>query len=247
MEIASDAWLSDIFGYPVFRLDAKTAQIESGDELKRHSERHKRALYYVKFRVEDVARVRSLTRDGFYVVDVNTTFELRKDTSPLQNLSSNIVVCYDAAFHADAMRSAGACFRYSRFHLDPLIPKHIADRVKYEWVRSYVEKKRGDALIVAVKKGVFAGFLAAAFVQDSTRRMAVIELIGVDPAFQGQGVGKALVQEFISVYRTRCDALQVGTQAANIPSMRLYERMGFSIVDTKYVMHMHCGTPQEVL
>ena len=33
--------------------------------------------------------------------------------------------------------------------------------------------------------------------------------------------------------------VRVGTQIANIPSLRLYESLGFRIADTHYVLHYH--------
>jgi hypothetical protein len=43
---------------------------------------------------------------------------------------------------------------------------------------------------------------------------------------------------FVEHYRGR-GALLVGTQVANIPSVRLYERMGFSLSSSQYVLHLH--------
>ncbi|MBI4135769.1 GNAT family N-acetyltransferase [Candidatus Uhrbacteria bacterium] len=239
MAITPDSWLANIFEYPVFLVESPAGLSDWGAELKQHTVQQTRALYYVKLPTGQVDAARNFIQQGFYPVEVNITFELRKDAPALTSAVSDLTVRDDQEFYADAARIAGSCFRYSRFHADPLIPKALADRVKAEWVRSYVEKKRGDALMVAVKNGAAAGFLAAAVVNDGVRKNAVIELIGVDAAFQGQGVGKTLVQEFIRAYRAKCDALRVGTQAANIPSMRLYERLGFSIVETKYVLHLH--------
>jgi len=243
MVITPDVWLSDIFTYPVFRLDVQTAPVELGNEVSKFLAEYKRAMCYVKFPVRDVALTRSLVRDGFYPVDVNVTFEFRSDVPSSAITSSSITISYDQEWYPEALRIAGECFQYSRFHLDPLIPKSIADLIKQQWVQNYIEKKRGDVLMIARKEDVVVGFLAAALIQEENRHNAVIELVGVDRSSQGQGAGKALVGEFISLYKAKCHSLQVGTQAANIPSMRLYERMGFSIIDSKYVMHRHHGSP----
>jgi RimJ/RimL family protein N-acetyltransferase len=36
----------------------------------------------------------------------------------------------------------------------------------------------------------------------------------------------------------------VGTQIANLPSIRLYEKLGFSLVKSAYVMHRHVPQPE---
>jgi hypothetical protein len=35
--------------------------------------------------------------------------------------------------------------------------------------------------------------------------------------------------------------MRVGTQIANIPSLRLYERLGFTMAESAYVLHAHRG------
>ncbi len=134
---------------------------------------------------------------------------------------------------------AASCFRYSRFHLDPHVPDEVANRIKHDWVLNYIRKKRGERLLVASIDGRPVGFLAVLTSEFDGKRVETIDLMGVSEAFQKQGVGKALVGYFIQQYEDRCDFLQVGTQAANIPSMRLYQSLGFSIVGTRYAMHLH--------
>lgn len=241
MEIAFDAWLSDIFGYSVFRLTPPDDPEECANDLILHCSGVERAMYYTKIPTSEVRRSHLLEKAGFYVVDVNTTFELTKDASAPVDVPDDIFIGDTPKYHEEVLNIASTCFRYSRFHLDHLVPNAIANRIKREWISSYIQRKRGDKLFVAVKGDAPVGFLAATTGISDGKRTAIIELIGVDLAFQGQGIGMALVGTFIRTYRNTCEVLQVGTQAVNIPSMRLYERMGFSIVDTKYVMHLHYG------
>ncbi len=138
---------------------------------------------------------------------------------------------------------AGRCFRYSRFHLDPLVPRATADRIKREWVQSYIRKQRGEALYVVIREGQPEGFLAVLGSSVGDRRVRTIDLMGVDRAAQGRGMGEALVRFFIERYREECEDLRVGTQAANLPSLALYRKCGFGIVGTQYVLHMHVGDP----
>jgi ribosomal protein S18 acetylase RimI-like enzyme len=67
----------------------------------------------------------------------------------------------------------------------------------------------------------------------------VIDLIGVDTSAQRRGVGRALVRAFIDRYHDRADALLVGTQIANVAALSLYHQLGFSIVRSQYVFHLH--------
>jgi ribosomal protein S18 acetylase RimI-like enzyme len=134
---------------------------------------------------------------------------------------------------------ARTCFRYSRFHLDPYIPRATADAVKAEWVRSYLEGRRGDRLLIARADDQPVGFLAALVQDDMAAATAVVDLIGVANTHQGRGIGDALVRAFAEYYRHRCGQLQIGTQVANIPSLRMCQKCGFSVTGSTYVFHKH--------
>ena len=56
-----------------------------------------------------------------------------------------------------------------------------------------------------------------------------------------QGVGAALVSAFVQRHGPLATELRTGTQIANVPSLRLYERLGFSISSASYVLHLHRG------
>jgi len=108
-----------------------------------------------------------------------------------------------------------------------------------DWILNYIRGQRGDRLFVALAEGRPVGFLAALVSDGGDQRVSTIDLVGVGKPFQGRGLGAALVAAFVEHYRSSCELLQVGTQAANIPSMRLYEKLGFEMARTQYVMHLH--------
>ncbi len=209
-----DGWLSDVLGF-----DAWTGSAPAGVAP---------ALVTRRVATDDVDGLRAAEALGFSVVDVNVTLERAGfDAAP----APSVAVATPDQFGA-LLDVAGSCFRYSRFHLDPRIPREAADRVKREWVRSYVEGTRGIELLAAGTDG----FLAVLEAADGAR---VIDLVGVAPAAQGRGIGAALVIAFGSRHGEGGRTLRVGTQIANVPSLRLYEKLGFRIVSAVYVLHRH--------
>jgi ribosomal protein S18 acetylase RimI-like enzyme len=135
---------------------------------------------------------------------------------------------------ADAvLEIAGSAFRYSRFHLDPHIDNALAHHIKREWIRNYVLGKRGAGLLVARESDRPIGFLAHLV----TRGTAVIDLIAVATDAHGRGAGSALTAAFAGLYTGMPRV--VGTQIANVPSIRLYTRLGFALARSQYVLHAH--------
>ncbi|MEO8551322.1 MAG: GNAT family N-acetyltransferase [Kofleriaceae bacterium] len=216
-----DAWLSDVMARPVWRVEG------SGDvsELVGMP-----GFYFVKVPTDRIADVRALTSAGFSLVDTAVTFESTREVP----VSSTIEVrdCTDA--DADAVLAiAGSAFRYSRFHLDPQIPDQVAHHVKREWIANYVRKSRGDALLVAHHDGKPAGFLAS-LVSHGT---AAIDLVAVATDAHGKGIGSALCAAFAARYAGMPRI--VGTQVVNVPSIRMYTKLGYELARSQYVLHLH--------
>jgi len=250
VEIREDRWLSVIFGHPVFSLGGDLRSVADGtarELIGSHADRQLAAMYYAKVDTGQVDVVRQLAAAGFYVVDVNVTFGMEAEARPVRSEPAGGAGCpireIEAEHHEATLDIAARCFRYSRFHLDPLVPRAIADRIKREWVFNYIRKQRGEQLFVALSDGRPVGFLAVLGSQAGARRVRTIDLIGVDETSQGRGIGQALVAFFVDRYRGECDYLQVGTQAANLASLSLYHKCGFAIARTQYVLHMHVRRP----
>jgi ribosomal protein S18 acetylase RimI-like enzyme len=237
-----DSWLAGIIDAPVYKIDtAGQNPAEIASLVQAHAAQQGKAFYFAKVETTQVELVRQLGAAGMYVVDVNTLFRLdppfQVDASPLPVK----VVQVEAQHTEDVLRIAGSCFRFSRFHLDPLIPDAMAHRIKRDWIENYVLGKRGCALLVALINQQPVGFLAVLASEMDGKQVRTIDLVGVDSAHQGQRIGEALVKTFITAFGRDASILQVGTQAANIPSMRLYEKLGFRMASTSYVLHMHVG------
>jgi len=274
MKIDRDAWLSDIFGYNVFSVSLTVPQSVSPSVLQSFSrsllqsrslsispterlsdsktERliEGRAFYYTKVPTDRVDLAQALSSAGFNVVDVNVTF-IRRTTdgrprTAVGGQELSVVVQDILPAHYDTILNiAASCFVYSRFHLDPEIPKEIANAIKRAWVDSYIQKARGERLLVGLLDGKPVGFLAVLATIFNGEPCRVIDLIGVDRAYQGCGVGKTLVSFFIEQHGDNGTLLRVGTQVANVPSMRLYESLGFRMAETTYVLHAHVNAKSD--
>jgi ribosomal protein S18 acetylase RimI-like enzyme len=216
-----DAWLSRVLGIPAFAVAA-------GDEPPPPP-----SFAYAKVDVGDLPSVSALEESGFRVVDVNVTLSR---TAGSVDVPRDFAVEPAAGAHHDTLVDvAGRCFRYSRFHLDPAIPDELADEVKREWIRSYVRGTRGVELLAALDDGGAVGFLAV--LDDGSAR--IIDLVGVAPEAQGRGAGTALVAAFLERHGATHGEVRVGTQIANLPSLRLYEKLGFRAAGAAYVLHRH--------
>ena len=131
-------------------------------------------------------------------------------------------------------------FQSFRLRVDPQIPESRARHSRREWVRNGF-KGRAEAIYVAESEKRLVGFALLRSKVDM-ERVGEIELIAVDPAFHGRGIGKALVAEAIRHYQGKTSEIQVGTQAKNLRAVGLYTRMGFSVLRSELSFHRHAET-----
>jgi ribosomal protein S18 acetylase RimI-like enzyme len=209
------------------------AQLHTGDPV----------FAYAKIKAENIAKVSQLADAGFRVVDTALTFD-RPVSGPQASPRGPLIRFSRPQDREAVSRIAGRSFRFSRFHLDALFPKLLADSIKSSWAGNYFEGKRGDGMVVAERNSVVVGFLQLLWSEPGC---LVVDLIGLDSAWQGQGIGRDMIL-YAALHGTGDgrvpSAMKVGTQAANTPSVRLYESLGFRLTSAHYVMHFHGVTKE---
>ena len=185
-----------------------------------------------------IAALHAVEAVDFRIIESFLTFGRKTDGEIPFNGGSDF--CIRLA-HSDEMETAAAiayrAFQSFRLRVDPQIPESRARHSRREWVRNGF-KGRAEAIYVAESDNHLVGF-ALLRSKVSTEKIGEIELIAVDPAFHGRGIGKALVAEAIRHYQGKTSEIQVGTQAKNLQAIGLYTRMGFSVVRSELSFHRH--------
>jgi ribosomal protein S18 acetylase RimI-like enzyme len=230
--LIEDPWLATLLRRPAFRLGSAVSANET------LSTRLAREPLFVTAKVEadDLEMVRRLENVGFRIVDVSLTFDAKALNPPAEPGSPNCDIRSVRAEDRDGVVAlASRAFRFSRFHLDPMLPNTIADRIKAAWASNYFTGARGDAMIVAKADGVIVGFLQLLRPKAGD---LVIDLIAVAPEAARQGIASAMIR-FATCNDGIVRSLRVGTQAANVASCRLYESLGFRLREAGLVLHHH--------
>lgn len=196
---------------------------------------------YAKIPVANLAEAWHLCDFGFRIVDVALTFDAPSWASANEGVSR-----FASSKDREAVAEiASTSFLYSRFHLDPCVPKKTANAIKCEWATNFFDGKRGDGMVVAEQGGRVVGFLQLLWV---TTDCLAIDLIAVGQASQGMGMARDMIN-YAARYGTGDGRiptlLRVGTQAANTPSVRLYETLGFRLVSAQYILHYHSDLKTE--
>ena len=236
-----DRWLADRFGRPVLCLAAPepliTAEVLRKQVARSVARLPRPAFCYVKVPTSGVAHVRALTEQGWIVTETSLIF----DRPPGGSWAPESIVIRKAKpeDREDVLEIAANSFLYSRFHLDDRVPNTTANEIKRAWVENYFRGARGEELLVGLMADRPVGFLAVLAEEMEGRPVRVIDLIAVAGSFQRASVGRSMVAHLCAVSSGRCELIRVGTQAANLPSINLYEDCGFKLRASQYVLHLH--------
>lgn len=89
------------------------------------------------------------------------------------------------------------------------------------------EHEKGATLLALANGDKLSGYFFGRAEPDSGE--AYVDLIGIDPAFRGQGLGRRLMLAGLSRLRGMPNLHQVNltVEGGNVPAMRLYESLGF--------------------
>jgi len=232
-----DYWLTAQLGKPVFYLNPvdldENTFFNNWEEFKREYE-DENYFIFSKISTNSVNMWQCLEKADFKLIDTTVKFELHSNILSERKQQKDIGICFAEKKHQKAAgKIARDNFIYSRFHLDPCIDNNIANNIKQNWVENYFFGKRGDEMVLALMNGEPVGFLQL-IIKD---RELFIDLIGVDKIAQGKGVALAMIQFASQNIEHSC--IKVGTQIGNLPSIKLYQKLGFVLTGSDYVFHYH--------
>ena len=92
---------------------------------------------------------------------------------------------------------------------------------------------------MAEHQGRCAGFIIARTRVAPDGPAALIDLVAVDSASAGAGLGTALIRRVLAHYAGRACVVEVGTQGKNLPAMQLYAALGFRPARAELSLHWH--------
>jgi len=213
-----DVWLSQQIAKPAYRIKGgPLGDLPPGP-----------CFCYAKAPQTDVRLARDLKYAGF--IQVETLLTYWKQPSEDMATDSRLREARDSDCES-VKKIAERSFRYSRFHADPKFDSALANRIKAAWAGNFFQGQRGHRMLVAEERGHLSGFILLV----ENPKATTVDLIAVDPAFQAQGLGQAL----LSAAERKGRRIFAGTQQANLASCRLYQKCGYRVDKSESVFHFH--------
>lgn len=170
-------------------------------------------------------------------VDEKVIYRMKINSSYGQKQSLIRIVPYSAknagrALTALAIQSGV----HSRFKFDPGFRSSEFRRLYTLWIQRSVRREISDETFVSLSSSStrITGFITL----KKRENESIIDLIGVDAAYRGKGVGSSLIrkaQEWAVLKNT--PILSVATQRDNKAACGLYKKMGFGELSSTFIYH----------
>jgi dTDP-4-amino-4,6-dideoxy-D-galactose acyltransferase len=219
-------WDSEFFGVEIGRLDRTGSDAEIGEAL-RAADASGIDCSYLLLAGTDSAGLAIAQGRGFRVVDVRVVLERPLDAAMAErDGGTRPAETGDRDWVLDLARRR---FDHSRFVADPSFGPDAGAELFARWAqRGFDDADRGVIVLDDA-----AGFV----VTGRSGNTGSIELItAAEHAPKGAG-GRLLDGAHRAFVSAGCDAVDVVTQATNVPALRLYERCGYRVTRSSYWLH----------
>lgn len=226
-------WDSNFFGLQVCKVkEAYSINNELSEILKYASSQKIDLIYHSGLKpltnLENVSELYKIK-----LVDKKTTYLKNAISSSIDNPT---ISSYRNDFPDDnLLQLAVESGKYSRFNIDDKITSAKFQDLYHLLMINSVNKKIAREVLVYEQNNNIVGFVTLA---DKNIK-GDIGILAVDPNYRGQGIGKSLMCAAENwFFDNKYHAIQVVTQADNIPACRLYESCGYSVEKSEYYYHI---------
>jgi dTDP-4-amino-4,6-dideoxy-D-galactose acyltransferase len=175
--------------------------------------------------------VNAALRGGYELVDVRVTLAMALDVS-----SGPAAVDLADNTDADQMAAiAATAFPASRFFIDPHLDDSRCELFYDTWVRNSLNGRMADAIVVSRHEGDVDGFMTLRLRPEHT---GSLPLVAIRADRRGRGIGGRLLTDALGWLAAQgATSVDVVTQLANTPALRLYESVGFQTVEAGFWLH----------
>jgi dTDP-4-amino-4,6-dideoxy-D-galactose acyltransferase len=170
------------------------------------------------------------------LVDVKTTFAIDFRHSESDDLiSTDIVEAYSPAMPVSDLEDlALQCGEYSRFAVDPRIPREKFVALYKTWINRSLGKEIAREVLVIREAGRVAGMVTL----GEKNGRGNIGLMAVGAGYRGKKYGEKLVRAAQQWFVKNGYAWgQVVTQGENLPACKLYIKCGYFVDKVEYFYH----------
>jgi hypothetical protein len=243
-EIATVPWDTETFGFDVSLLkphyDMKFHSNEANalkDALIKYSQNRHVRLIIVSIPSEQFQTCALLQKAGFRVIDtaLGVRYEnlheiIKKDSL---RLSLSPAVPDEMNILADM---AAISFQHGRYHLDPCLPRILADQRYKDWLKRCHHPENPQKILTARVNHTICGFSVVEY-NDSR---GYLHLHAIDFKWHGQKLGQEMIiQSLRYLYEAGARHAETKISASNLAALNMHSRLQGRFIAAETLLHWH--------
>ena len=237
----------DEFNSKIFRIEMGNLKLEnyifkSVEEFCECEKSAVSGLYdHVTLRIpsNDKAMINIALSSGYSLVDILVEFVFKKNAQ-LPHIQHKCVLrdC-DESDLPELKRIAKYSFTHDRFHSDSNLRKELCDLYYEKWIENSFYGF-ADRVIVAEYNGKPVGFTTGKMGSNNGNDHLVLSAVSEE--YRGIGLYTSMIHEGVSWImkeNPESKGIIVGTQLDNVNVMKAWIKLGFTIYDSKIILHKY--------
>lgn len=233
-KIIKDEFNSKIFEMSMGNLDHLTC-----DDLV--NVLHDKGVSYdhlsAKVDCKDLEVCKLLLSEGFYIVDtlVSYIFDYERNEFPKHKVPEDVLISPAEEKDIESLCNiAYNSFNNDRYHNDPFLKEELCNTYYSTWTRNLCESQADIALVAKDNKENILAFFCG---KQHNGEYASMVLSAVTDYARGKGIYSAMFFETMKFFRGKSHFLTTGTQINNYAVQKAWNKLGFKIYESKYVLH----------
>ena len=174
---------------------------------------------------------------GFYLTDTLIEYVLKYDEKPLPPMKHKMILRDFVESDIESlMEIAKGSFTFDRYHSDPFLDNNLCDKYYEQWLYNSCHGF-ADKIVVAEYNNEVVGFSTAN--ADHSQELGHMVLSAVSSKYRGLGTYTSMEYELIKWLKEEgFKGALLGTQINNVAVQKTWIKLGFTVLDSEYVLHM---------
>jgi dTDP-4-amino-4,6-dideoxy-D-galactose acyltransferase len=226
-------WDSDFLGYPVARIDSLKKGQKEWKKILAQLKIQGVKLAYWQVQPGNISFQKFAKENNGKLVDIKTTYSIH--LAEYEYIADDSIENFENKEPNQQLLNLGIqCGAYSRFSFDKNIPRKKFEELYRLWIINSVKKSMADDVLVYKFQDRMVGLVTV----YEKEKIGNIGLIGVDEEYRGRGIGKALLNAVKNYFYIKgIQKIHVVTQGQNQAACKLYESVGFNVLEQYEFYH----------
>lgn len=231
----------DIFNSEIFKMKMGNITLEKDDihlddsfidDCKKEGYEH----ISVKVPTPNKKLLNEFLKEGFYLTDTLFEYVYYFDGRKMPEINHKTILRdYKESDLEGLMAIAKGSFDFDRYHSDENLDNELCDKYYETWIYNSCHGF-ADKIIVSEFNNEVVGFTTGK--ADHNEELGHLVLSAVSSKYRGLGIYTSMIYEGVKwLEKEGFKGLVVGTQINNIAVQKAWIKLGFTVLDSEYVLH----------